>query len=111
MFFTYTQNNSGGDFIFKENKVSHFVIVEADSLDEANEIAQDVGVYFGGVSIQIDCSCCGDRWSNYFITPTEDPEIYEEPAESWDARKYMGIGVPEVIIHYKSGEIASLHYQ
>jgi hypothetical protein len=57
MFYTYSQNNSGGSFIGP-----YFVIVEADSARQANSIAQDHGVYYDGVEFGDDCECCGDRW-------------------------------------------------
>ena len=57
MFYTYSQNNSGGSFIGP-----HHVIVEADSARQANSIAQDHDVYFDGVEFGVDCECCGDRW-------------------------------------------------
>lgn len=56
--FQFRQNNSGGVWIGPKN-----VIVQADSADQANQIAQDQGsVYFDGVADGIDCDCCGDRW-------------------------------------------------
>ena len=72
MFYTYRQNNSGGSFIGAMN-----VIVEADSAKEADEIAQENGVYFNGVSLGMDCGCCGDRWYPAWDDDgTEQPEIY-----------------------------------
>ena len=57
MFYTYSQNNSGGSFIGP-----HYIIVEADSARQANSIAQDHDVYYDGVEFGDDCECCGDRW-------------------------------------------------
>ena len=71
-FFTFNQNNSGGVFVGPE-----YVIVEADSADEANMIATDHDVYFDGVHNGPDCPCCGDRW--YEVDDddaTEEPEIW-----------------------------------
>lgn len=74
MFFTYRQNNSGGRFIGEIN-----IIIEADSAKEADEIAQENGVYFDGVDEGHDCECCGDRWSRAWESDgTENPEIYGE---------------------------------
>lgn len=64
MFYFYNQNNSGGGFDLKAENV----IVEANSADEANTIAQTVGVYFYGVDEDgdyIDCECCGNRWDAF----------------------------------------------
>ena len=58
MFYTFDQNNSGGQFIGP-----NYIIIEADSAEEANTIAQEsAGVYFNGCEDNIDCECCGDRW-------------------------------------------------
>lgn len=60
-FFKFRQNNSGGSF---EGFFSIFI--EADSEKEAIEIAEkDTQIYFDGCSRNIDCNCCGDRWSTY----------------------------------------------
>lgn len=90
-FFTFHQNNSGGSFFGPE-----YVIIEADSADEANEIAMDHDVYFDGVHHGNDCPCCGDRW--YPVDDddaTDKPEIYgKDPAEHTN---YRGVQ-PEVKI-------------
>lgn len=73
MYYHFHQNNSGGAFANPYD-----IIVEADSPEEANEIAQRHGVYFDGTNCQgvcdeewvpyegcycsRDCPCCGDRW-------------------------------------------------
>ena len=57
--------------------------VEADNADEANDIAEEHGVYFDD-DYDIDCECCGARWypvSEY--DATEQPEVYGEPAEGY----------------------------
>ena len=60
-FYEFRQNNSGGFFKELENGMFH-LIVEANSEEEANEIAQENGVYFDGCREGLDCECCGDRW-------------------------------------------------
>lgn len=60
-FYEFTQNNTGGVFEIND-KVCHRLFIEANSADEANEIAKGLGVYFDGCSKGLDCSCCGDRW-------------------------------------------------
>ena len=45
-FYTFNQNNSGGFFVGPE-----YVIIEADSADDANMIALDHDVYFITVTI------------------------------------------------------------
>lgn len=73
MFYTFSQMNSGGSFIGDYR----YIIIEADSADEANQIAEDHGVYFDGCYYGIDCRCCGDRWHRCWeYDGTENPEIY-----------------------------------
>lgn len=60
--FRFRQNNSGGNFIVNDT-VDVNVVIEAESADQANEIAtRYLGIYFNGVDNERDCSCCGDRW-------------------------------------------------
>jgi hypothetical protein len=87
MFYTFNQNNSGGKFVTNE-KVCHFVIIEADSADQANDKAEDIGIYFNGVRAEIDCSCCGDRWYSQWHEDDgeETPMIYDKsPSEYGDS--------------------------
>jgi len=77
MFHTYRQNNSEGIFLGPT-----FVCVEADTLDEADERAEQSGfVYFNGVRKGKDCACCGDRWSCAYDADdlTETPTAYGKP--------------------------------
>ena len=70
-FYTFRQNNSGGTFTLPAINVS----VEADSADEANDIAESHGVYFDD-NCEVDCECCGQRW--YRAT---EWDAWEEPRE------------------------------
>lgn len=59
--FEYRQNNSGGFF-----RGPIYVFVQAKHVSEANYLAEaHMGIYFDGVADDIDCDCCGDRWSEY----------------------------------------------
>ncbi|MHC8516834.1 DUF7296 family protein [Sporosarcina sp. ITBMC105] len=60
-FYEYQQNNSGGGFDV-DDKICHRVLIEAISAEDADEKAQEMGIYFDGVERGIDCDCCGDRW-------------------------------------------------
>ena len=66
--YEFLQNNSGGSF---ENDpkagIGFTVWVEARNPDEASARAQDIGLYFDGVSDGVDCGCCGDRWSEPWV--------------------------------------------
>lgn len=67
-FYTYTQNNSHG-LIFG----AHYVIIEANSADEANEFA----VSNTQISFDSGCSCCGNRWERASWEDGYDkPEVY-----------------------------------
>lgn len=103
MFYHYSQNNSGGVFCEPAGEV----IVEADSRDEANDIAVEYGVYFNGCATGYDCSCCGDRWYEPWEDEgTDKPEIYGEDPRKNDF--YSGIerdGIVNCMIIYKNGLI------
>ena len=71
MFYTFNQNNSGGSF-----KGPHYIIIEANSAQEANSLAQNHTVYFDGCREGIDCSCCGDRWHKVDGSGNKLPSIY-----------------------------------
>lgn len=60
-FFEFSQNNSGGHFDV-DDKVTHRVLIEAESADEATRIAESLGMYWNGCDEGMDCPCCGDRW-------------------------------------------------
>jgi hypothetical protein len=72
MHWVYRQNNSGGRF----TKPAIQVVIEADTEEQANAIAKLHGVYFDGVNVGMDCSCCGDRWGKPFLQ-----EMIPEPSE------------------------------
>lgn len=59
--YEFRQNNSGGGFDIDED-VSVYVLIQATSYVEANNKAEDIGIYFDGCDTGRDCDCCGDRW-------------------------------------------------
>jgi hypothetical protein len=84
MFYQFRQNNSGGSFV-ENNKVAHFVIIEAEDHVQANEIAESIGIYFDGCEKELDCDCCGDRWSEVEEGEgDETPVLYGEPINKYD---------------------------
>ena len=102
MFYTFNQNNSGGAFVIND-RVCHFVIIEADTAEQANDKAEDIGIYFNGVRAEIDCSCCGDRWYSQWHEDAgeETPTIFGgQPSEYSSFAK-----VNEVYcrVYYKDG--------
>lgn len=87
-FHTFSQNNSGGTWKLGD-LITYYVIVEADSAQEANNRAQDLGIYFYGVDAGIDCECCGDRWSPAYDNGDADPNIFgtaPEEFHDWNAK-------------------------
>ncbi|WP_435809569.1 DUF7296 family protein [Streptosporangium canum] len=111
MFFQFSQNNSGGSFVYDDDGTSVLVVVEADNATEANERAEDIGLYFDG---SVDCSCCGPRWNEawdgdgddypaYFGTNLLETELWYWP--------WMTGGRAEGFIHYKNGNIDAVMVQ
>ena len=77
-YYIYRQNNSGGHFdVDLDIGLNINVIVEADSIGEANTKAREIGIYFNGVASGIDCECCGDRWCEANQFEAEDLIDYE----------------------------------
>lgn len=109
MFYTYRQNNSGGVFKVNDN-VKHYVIIEADSAKEADEKAESIGIYFDGVKKDIDCPCCGNRWSkaddpDFGIEGTKEPEIYGQRVLKFFKESGWSLWKEEAIVYYKSGKV------
>ena len=118
MFATFRQNNSGGGFDIDENKgISIDVIVEADNEDEAVDRALQIGIYLDGCLKGIDCSCCGNRWSDlisldevpcHFSTPIDMSQSYQEYVDGDGdifTMKWAPEGTPEGYVHYKDGTV------
>lgn len=101
MFYNFRQNNSGGGFnINPTSGVGIHTIIEANSMEEANETAERIGIYFNGVDRGHDCSCCGDRWSRAWRDEGEsEPTVYSEPIN------FEFEGKPDSFVHYLNGEI------
>ena len=77
-FYCFSQNNSGGFFINDdENGICEYVIIEAESGDDANERAEKIGLYFDGVLDGEDCGCCGDRWYRAYDEEGKDTPMLD----------------------------------
>ena len=102
MFYTYSQNNSGGSFIGP-----HHVIVEADSARQANSIAQDHDVYFDGVEFGDDCECCGDRWIpiEKDSEGTQSPMIFGDTDIQQTLNEYRTSDSRSAIVVYLDGSV------
>lgn len=77
-FYEFCQNPTGGAYII-DDKLGHFVLIEAEDWDEANLRAEGQGVYFDDLKFEShnDCSCCGNRWTrvNKNSVALSHPEI------------------------------------
>ena len=98
-FYTYNQNNSGGAF----TDPAKYVIIEADSPEEADERAEEHDLYFNGVDAGIDCKCCGDRWLHTWDDGTDKPEVYGEPPEKIKPI-FRVEGIPVVVLLRKGAK-------
>lgn len=74
-FYEFRQNNSGGSFDV-DDILCHIVVIEAESAEQANAIAKDLGIYFNGTEDETDCPCCGDRWSEVDEFDGEDLDSF-----------------------------------
>ena len=73
-FYNFSQNNSGGFFNNNHSAgIGVLVIIEALNADDANDRAEEIGIYFDGCDDNIDCDCCGDRW--YAVDEADGEEI------------------------------------
>ncbi|QOI66938.1 hypothetical protein SEA_GARDENSTATE_26 [Microbacterium phage GardenState] len=108
-FHTFDQNNSGGSFdVDPERGIASVVIIEADSAEEANARAEDIGLYFDD-SYDIDCDCCGTRWSAAWGDGDDVPTVYgveRSPGDS-GGRGWRWTS-PEGFIHYADGRIEAI---
>ena len=99
-YYIANQNNSGGSFVLdKERGLTHWVIIEAENYNDAEEKFLSIGGYCNGCENDIDCQCCGDRW--YELDEKEKPEIYNKSIKEYlesDSMKWMEEGF-EVCLH------------
>ena len=100
MFYTFNQKNSGGDYVISVGKgIAVYVIIEAETIEEAIDKAEGIGLYFDGAG---DCPCCGNRWNTY-AEDSEVPMIYGEPAEDYFTSEASWRRDNNVCIHYADG--------
>lgn len=105
MFYTFDQNNSGGEFVVND-QVAHYVIIEAASAKEANEIAESKGIYFNGCKEGNDCPCCGDRWCSAYEEGDKSPLIYGQPPEKYK-NMFAKKGQVYCYVYWKSGKVST----
>lgn len=103
-YFHFKQNNSGGGFDFDEaTGITHHVVIEASSADEADDRAESIGLYFDGVDSGRDCECCGDRWSRAWRDDgSPEPMVYSHKANNYKGPfggGWMPLG-KEIAVHH-----------
>lgn len=109
MFYTYQQNNTWGRWI-NTASLREIVIIEADSIVDANQRAEHIGIYFDGVSSGRDCDCCGDRWREQYDegNGTATPSVYSVPIPE-DEIVFVDPDpvhtLSTAIIYYKDGRV------
>lgn len=92
-FFAFSQNNSGGSYDINASRgIGKVVVIEAENASDANEKAEEIGLYFDG---RYDCDCCGNRWSQQW---DDEKGIEFSDVLFWDWRD-------EVYVHTLKGKI------
>lgn len=108
-FYHYSQNNSGGNFIFdKEKGITHHVVIEASDATHADQRAIGLGIYFNGCDDGTDCDCCGGRWYNASEPGDKEPVVYGEPIKTVRLMSRF-IDGPECVLHPLNGGFEFLH--
>lgn len=104
-FYTFYQNNSGGRFEHDSKRgIGLTVIIEATNIMHAICRAERIGLYFNGCEKDLDCQCCGDRWSKY-ANCSKKPKINGIEARKFKDLCYLGA---DHYIHYLNGKIERL---
>ena len=108
-FYIFNQNNSGGSFSNSEKDgICEYVIIEALNANDANNKAEDIGLYFDGCYNGSDCPCCGDRWYRVDESDGSDvPSIYGEPLENIEKSYYRD----KCFVHYLDGKIEKVNFK
>ena len=107
-FYHFSQNNSGGAFDLTD-KLTHHVIVEAESAERANDKLESLGGYFDGCESDRDCPCCGDRWYPAWSSEgCAEPMVYDtKPQDHGKGNNRMLWMEPgkNVVVHYADGRV------
>ncbi len=104
-FWTFNQNNSGGSFNHEPDRgIGYRVVVEALDAKDAVARAERIGLYFNGCDSGRDCSCCGDRWSDYM----DEDDGTDTPTNGYGSDPVKGgWGIPSYI-HYLDGRVEAV---
>lgn len=109
MFFTFSQNNSGGSFEHEPNRYGFATVIEAETAAQANSKAAELGLYFDGIS---DCPCCGWRWYEADDHDgTSEPKIYGQPlAKAAESDSRFGWWGLPIYVHYLDGRVGTYEH-
>jgi hypothetical protein len=102
MFYRFNQNNSGGEFKKINGLSASNVFVQANSAEEANDRAEEFGLYFYGCEDGRDCPCCGDRWNM-----ADEKWTDKYPAIKWPV---VGNGQGDSVVIYENGIVSPIQY-
>jgi hypothetical protein len=105
-FWCYVQNNSHGSWV-RDKDNDKYVIIEADSYNHANMIAEEEhGLYFDGFG---DCRCCGRRWSEQedWSDASSVPMVWGDILSNIHDEQMKK---DNVVIHYLSGKTKYAKY-
>jgi hypothetical protein len=98
--YLFSQNNSGGGFIVNDD-VAEEVLIQAESPENANEKAEEIGIYFDGIEKDIDCECCGDRWSE---ATDYDKVNIDEYVKYWPMHYFRD----NIYLYFSGGKVKKL---
>lgn len=101
-YYDFSQNNSGGRWKVSEDYAEN-TIIAARCVREANDRAEELGIYFDGCTKELDCDCCGDRWCSQW-TESEDvePLIYGKQPKDYLIEDGFSLR-SKVIVHHGDG--------
>jgi hypothetical protein len=91
-YYNYRQNNSGGSFVAPAVSV----FIKADSPEQADAIALANGIYFDP-TFEIDCDCCGNRWSSAVEWGVSTSDEVEAPSD-WVLSWAISDGIPAQLV-------------
>ena len=104
--YNFRQNNSGGQWD-ESSQIAINMLIEASNYDEANDSAEQYGIYFNGCSAGYDCECCGDRWSRAWDDDVDEYSVFEF-TDKEEAMTYFNEGKAQYLtykayIYFKDG--------
>ena len=102
-FYTFFQNNPSGEWHYH---MGYAVVIEAEDAEQANEKAEEIGIYFDGTKCGRDCPCFGDRWDRVDEHCAVELEGLEKRKE--ELKLYQkGFGM-ESYVRYNDGRVEEI---